>query len=449
VYTRSRSGVNHQRTEFLITSAFFRRIDSNGRRRVDTVRKTDCIDLSDRMVLREGCGVHTAFPLHSPDFYAGDPYPAYRELRATAPVCWNDVTNFWALLKYEDIRFVSGNPAMFSSAKGVTIPDPAVENPVQEGSLVFTDPPRHRQLRKLINSGFTRRQVAVLEPKIRTIVRGILDGIEPGSVHEFAEEIAAPLPTRMIAELIGAPPDDWEQFRAWSDATTGTADPEVELDVFVAMGQLFEYFQKLIAARRVQPHDDLLSVLAEAEIDGDRLTDEDLLNFTFLLLVAGNETTRNLIALGTLALIEHPGQCRLLVDDPALIPGAVEEMLRWNSPVIHMARTATTDVEIRGQLIRKGDVVVMLYGSANRDEEIFGADAEEFKVARHPNPHIAFGCGEHSCVGAQLARLEASVMFDELLRRFPRLELVGQVDRVRATMVPGVRRMPVRLGTDS
>ncbi|MGZ4530296.1 MAG: cytochrome P450 [Mycobacterium sp.] len=384
--------------------------------------------------------------MHSPDFYAGDPYPAYRELRVTAPVCWNDVTNFWALLKYEDIRFVSTNPATFTSTRGITIPDPQMGDAVQEGNLIFTDPPRHRQLRKLINSGFTRRRVAVLEPKIREIVRGILDGIEPDSVHEFADEIAAPLPTRMIAELIGAPADDWEQFRAWSDAATGTADPEIELDPLVAMGQLYEYFQKLIAARRVDARDDLLSVLAGAEIDGVRLTDEDLLNFAYLLLVAGNETTRNLIALGTLALIAHPDQCRLLVDDPALIPGAVEEMLRWTSPVVHMARTATTDVEIRGQRIAEGDVVVMLYGSANRDEDIFGADCEEFKVTRHPNPHIAFGCGEHSCVGAQLARLEACVMFDELLRRFPNFELVGAVDRMRATMVPGVKRMPVRLG---
>ena len=388
----------------------------------------------------------SAVPLHSPDFYAGDPYPAYRELRATAPVCWNDVTKFWALLKYEDIRFVSSSPALFTSTKGITIPDPAMPSPVQEGNLIFSDPPRHRQLRKLINSGFTRRRVAVLEPKIREIVRGILDGIEPGSVHEFAEEIAAPLPTRMIAELIGAPPDDWEQFRAWSDAATGTADPEIELDSSVAMGQLFEYFQKLIAARRAEPRDDLLSVLAEAEIDEHRLTDEDLLNFAFLLLVAGNETTRNLIALGTLALISHPDHRRLLVENPALIPGAVEEMLRWNSPVVHMARTAVADVEIRGQRIAEGDVVVMLYGSANRDEDVFGSDSEEFKVTRHPNPHIAFGCGEHSCVGAQLARLEATVMFEELLGRFPKLELVGDVDRMRATMVPGVKRMPVRLG---
>lgn len=387
----------------------------------------------------------TTVPLHSPDFYAGDPYPAYRELRATTPVVYNDVTNFWALLKYEDIRYVSSHPQLFSSTKGITIPDPDQPEPVQEGALIFTDPPRHRQLRKLINTAFTRRQVALLEPKVRQIVYGIFEEVKSGSVQEFAESFAAPLPTRMIAELLGASPDDWERFRRWSDACTGTADPEIELDAMEAIGELFEYFQQLIADRRNEPRNDMMSVLAHAEVDGARLSDEDLLNFAFLLLVAGNETTRNLIALGTLALIEHPEQRQKLIDNPALIPNAVEEMLRYTSPVTHMARHATEDVEIRGQLIRKGETVVMLYGSANRDEEIFGDDAEEFNVERNPNPHIAFGCGEHSCIGAQLARLEARVFFEILLGRYPKLELVGDVDRMRATMVPGVKRMPVRM----
>ena len=361
-------------------------------------------------------------------------------------MCWNDDTEFWALLRYEDIRYVSTNPDKFSSTKGITIPDPVMPNPVQEGNLIFTDPPRHRQLRKLINTGFTRRQVATLEPKVREIVHGVLAGTRAGSTHEFAEQLAAPLPTRMIAELLGAPPDDWEKFRRWSDACTGNADPEIELDSLAAVGELFEYFQHLIAARRAEPRNDMLSVLSTAEVDGARLTDDDLLNFAFLLLVAGNETTRNLIALGTLALIDHPDETAMLVADPSLIPAAVEEMLRWTSPVTHMARAATADVEIRGQRIREGDMVVMLYGSANRDEEIFGSDAEEFKPTRHPNPHIAFGCGEHSCIGSQLARLEARVFFEVLLGRYPELELVGDVDRMRATMVPGVKRMPVRLG---
>ena len=391
----------------------------------------------------------TTAPLHSPDFYAGDPYPIYRELRSTTPVVWNDVTNFWALLKYEDIRYVSGHPLIFSSTKGISIPDPAQPEPVQEGNLIFTDPPRHRQLRKLITSGFTRRQVQLLEPKVRQIVKGIVDNVDPSREYDFAEDIAAPLPTRMIAEMLGAPPEDWEQFRAWSDAAVGSADPDIELDSVVALGELYEYFTKLIAARRsgeVSGQDDLLSILAAAEVDGERLTDADLLNFSFLLLVAGNETTRNLIALGTLALIDHPDQFALLRSNPSLLPSAVEEMLRFTSPVTHMARCATEDVEIRGQKIKAGETVVMLYGSANRDEEIFGSTGEEFDITRNPNPHIAFGAGEHACLGAQLARLEARVMFEVLLGAYPTIELSGDVARLRATMVPGVKRMPIRLG---
>lgn len=390
----------------------------------------------------------STLPLHSPDYYAGDPYPGYRELRNSTPVVWNDVTNFWALTKYEDIRHVSGHPLTFSSTKGITIPDPAMPSPVQEGNLIFTDPPRHRQLRKLINAGFTRRQVTLLEPKVRAIVKGILDDVDPSRVYEFAEEIAAPLPTRMIADMLGAPTKDWERFRAWSDAAVGTADPDIELDNMVALGELYEYFTKLIDARRsgeVTGQDDLLSILAAAEVDGERLTDADLLNFSFLLLVAGNETTRNLIALGTLALLDHPDQFALLRSKPELLPLAVEEMLRFTSPVTHMARVATEDVEIRGQQIKAGETVVMLYGAANRDEEVFGATSEEFDITRNPNPHIAFGAGEHACLGAQLARLEARVMFEVLLGTYPSIELTGDVTRLRATMVPGVKRMPVRM----
>lgn len=394
-------------------------------------------------------------PLHSPAFYAGDPYPLYRELRTTDPVCWNDTAEFWALLKYEDIRYVSTNPALFSSAKGITVPDPTVANPVLDGSLIFTDPPRHRQLRKLINAGFTRRQVSILEPKLRTFARAALDGIDGGSGHiaprvrsvEFAEQIAAPLPTRMIAELIGAPDGDWEQFRTWSDATVGMDDPEIELDTFTALGQLYEYFGELIALRRNESldADDLLSVLMAAEVDGIRLSDADLLQFCLLLLVAGNETTRNLIALGTLALIEHPDQFQLLREHPELLPSAVEELLRYTTPVANMSRCATRDVEIRGQLIREGQYVTMLYGSANRDEDVFGPSAEQLDITRNPNPHLAFGCGEHSCLGAQLARLEAQVLLEELMVRFDRIDLDGAVVRMQATMVPGVRQMPVRL----
>lgn len=389
-----------------------------------------------------------SYPLHSPAFYAGDPFTAYRELRETDPVHWNDCHGFWGLLKYEDIRYVSTHPALFSSARGITVPDPSIDNPVMEGSLIFADPPRHRQLRKLINSGFTRRQVSILEPKLRTFARAALDGIDPRTGVEFAEQIAAPLPTRMIAELMGAPDEDWEQFRRWSDATVGMDDPDVELDTITAMGELYQYFEALISLRRsgaLSDADDLLSVLVAAEVDGVRLSDQDLLQFCLLLLVAGNETTRNLIALGTLALIEHPDQLRLLQAHPELIPSAVEELLRFTSPVANMTRCATRDVEIRGRLIQKGQYVTMLYGSANRDEDVFGPTSEQLDITRNPNPHLAFGCGEHSCLGAQLARLEARVLFEELLARFEHIELDGEVLRMQATMVPGVRQMPVKL----
>ncbi|MDG4665165.1 cytochrome P450 [Mycobacterium sp. 236(2023)] len=387
-------------------------------------------------------------PLHSPAFYAGDPYPTYRELRATDPVSWNDEHGFWALLKYEDVRYVSTNPALFTSTRGITVPDPAIENPVLDGSLIFTDPPRHRQLRKLINSGFTRRQVAILEPKLRAFARTALDAIDSKGGTEFAEQIAAPLPTRMIAEILGAPDEDWEQFRRWSDAAVGMDDPDVELDTFAAMGELYQYFEHLVSLRRtgaLRDSDDLLSILVAAEVDGVRLSDQDLLQFCLLLLVAGNETTRNLIALGTLALIENPDQLQLLQRRRDLIPMAVEELLRFTSPVANMSRCATQDVEIRGRLIREGQYVTMMYGSANRDEDVFGPRSEHLDITRNPNPHLAFGCGEHSCLGAQLARLEACVLFEELLARFDHIELDGDVLRMQATMVPGVRQMPVKL----
>lgn len=388
------------------------------------------------------------FDLHSPDFYRGDPFPAYAQLRASSPVHWHDPGDdpgFWAITKYEDVRFVSTRPDLFSSSRGITIPQKDTEATLP-GSLIFTDPPRHRQLRKLISKGFTPKQVASLEPRARQITAEILDSIAPTEPIDFAQEVAAPLPTRIIAELLGAPPEDWQRFREWSDAAVGSADDEIEVDPTEARIELHEYFSRLIEARKESRRPDLISTLLDAEVDGERLTDHDVYLFCWLLLIAGNETTRNLIALGTLALVDHPEQKDLVVRDPGLIPDAIEEMLRWTSPVTHMARTATRDVTLRGETIRAGETVVLLYGSANRDEEVFGPDAEDFTVTRRPNPHIAFGFGEHLCLGASLARLEARVMFEELLARHPDLRLTGEVARLRAAMVPGVKRMPVLLG---
>ena len=316
-----------------------------------------------------------AHPLHSPAFYAGDPYPAYRELRATDPVCWNDDAGFWGLLKYEDVRFVSTNPALFSSAKGITVPDPTIENPVLDGSLIFADPPRHRQLRKLINTGFTRRQVAILEPKLRAFARTALDRIDPSAGTEFAEQIAAPLPTRMIAELLGAPDADWERFRIWSDATVGMDDPEVELDTFTAIGELYEYFQELISLRRTGALQDSRrpAVGSGGRRGGRRAVDRS--GPAVVLSAAAGRRERDDAQpdrTGHAGAHRDPDQFRLLREHPELMPSAVEELLRFTTPVANMSRCATQDVEVRGQLIREGQYVTMLYGSANRDEDVFG-----------------------------------------------------------------------------
>ncbi|MCS7479159.1 cytochrome P450 [Umezawaea endophytica] len=386
------------------------------------------------------------YDLGSPEFYLGDPAPAYRALRHRSPVHWNNANGgSWAITRYEDIKWIGARPHLFSSAQGVNMQDPNRPSGGVSKMLITTDPPRHGALRRLVSKGFTPRQITLLEPGIRDIVRGALDRVEAGVSLEFAEGIVAPVPTRIIAEMIGAPHQDWEDFRTWSDAVIGAADPDIAMTTQEAFGAVSHYFQHLIELRESSRTNDLVSILLDAEVDGEKLADDEIVNFLRLLLLAGNETTRNLIALGTLALINHPDQRQKLVDDPALIPSAVEEMLRWITPVTHMTRIATEDVPFRDKLIKKGQTVVLLYGAANRDEDVFGADAEEFIVTRNPNPHLAFGTGEHACLGLSLARLEARVFFEELLSRFSGMELDGEVVRMRSNMVPGVKRMHVRL----
>ncbi|MBW1884399.1 MAG: cytochrome P450 [Deltaproteobacteria bacterium] len=385
-------------------------------------------------------------PLHDPDFYLGDPNPAYRRLRQEAPVYRHEQRGWWALSRYEDIRWVSINPEIFSSAQGIMIPEGGHEvTPEQIDSLIFTDPPRHRKLRNLIKASFMPSSLRKLEPRLRQIAGEIVYGFEEGRVFDYTDRVAAPMPTLVVAQLLGTPAEDWDQFRRWSDAIIGFLDPEEEMDPAEAHAAMHVYLTELIAARRREPRDDLTSVLVRAEIDGASLTDHELYSFCWLLVVAGNETIRNLVSLGTLALIRHPEQLRALQDRPELIPRAVEEMLRWCGSVTHMARTVTRDVELRGQKLRAGEKVVMLYAAANRDEQVFGDDAEEFVVTRHPNPHLTFGFGEHACLGANMARLQVRTLFAALLPWLPRLELAGEVARVRATMVPGVSRMPVRI----
>jgi cytochrome P450 len=382
-------------------------------------------------------------PLNVPEFHMWDPYPAFAKLRTDDPVHWCEGGGYWAITRYDDALRVHRDPATFCSGQGMTMKGAELEDVKDVDTLISTDPPRHTRQRSLISRSFTPRAVGELEPRIREITTEILDALVPGEVVDFVSAVSAPLPIIVIAELLGVPIEDREKFVAWSNASVGRVDPEYAEQSLDVLTEQYHYFNEIIARRREQPRRDLISQLLPAE--SDDFTHDDLLRLCFLLLAAGNETTRNLVSNGFLALLERPVQMRRLLDGKVKVELAVEEMLRWTNPVIHMARTATRDVTIGERLIRAGDQVVMFYGSVNRDPEVFGDDAEEFRVDRDPNPHLAFGFGEHFCLGAALARLEGRVMFEQLLQRFSACTLEGPVDRLRSTMIRGIKHMPVRV----
>jgi cytochrome P450 len=391
----------------------------------------------------------TAFdiPLHSPEFHMVDPYPVFKELRREQPVYWCAGAGYWAITKYDDGLRIHRDPETFCSGQGMTMRGGELEDVRGGETLITLDPPRHTRQRQLVSRAFTPRAVADLEPRIRGIVHELLDAVDPRQTIDFVDALSAPLPIIVIAELLGVPIADRRRFVAWTNASVGRADPEYAQDEsLAAAGEMYQYFVDIVEQRRREPEDDLISRLVAVEADADDFTADDLLHLCFLLLAAGNETTRNLISGGLLALIEHPDERDKLRAGDASIAEGVEEMLRWWNPVIHMARTATKDATVRGQQVRAGDQVVMFYGALNRDEEVFGDASDDFRVDRDPNPHVAFGFGQHFCLGANLARLEAGVMFEELLQRFPNPELDGEAQRLRSTMIRGIKHMPVRLG---
>jgi cytochrome P450 len=394
--------------------------------------------------------------LINPETYRdGPPHDMWRVLRDEAPIFWHEgqgFPGFWTITKYEDVIRISRDPQTFISGKGVNIStDPArADQDMSAGKMMLvTDPPRHVRLRRLVNKGFTPRQIAALEPHVREIVSDILDEAAPKGECDFVEDVAAKLPLAIICEMLGVPKGDWQQIFDWSNRAIGADDPEYQTDPTReetgqrARMETFGYFYKLVQERRREPRNDLVGILSEAEVDGERLSDEDILLFCFLLMVAGNETTRNATSGGMLALMQYPDQRQRLLDDRSLIASGVEEILRWVSPVMHFARICTRDTEIRGQIVKAGEKIVMWYPSANRDEEFF-ADPYTFDVSRTPNEHLAFGIGEHFCLGASLARLELQVMFEELLRRVPDMEPAGPISRLRSTLVAGIKHMPVR-----
>jgi cholest-4-en-3-one 26-monooxygenase len=382
----------------------------------------------------------------------GPPFAAFAHLRHASPVHWNPIPGsnegVWAITRYKDVFDLSLDQKLFSSARmgAILRPYNANDYEVQKDLMINLDLGRHTKFRRLVSIGFSAKVIRNLEAHVRDIATEITDEIAPLGECDFVDRISAELPLQVIVELVGVPKADRRRVLDWTnrmiafdDPEYGGASPEAGQ---MAAAELFMYANELAEERTANPKEDLVSTLMHAEVDGERLTRAEFSAFFMLLLVAGNETTRNLVSGGMLALIEHPEERARLMADRALLPTAVEEMLRWVSPVNVFQRTATQDTELHGQRIREGERIALFYPSANRDETVF-AEPEKFDITRRPNDHVAFGIGPHFCLGANLARLEIRVMFEELFRRLPDIELAGQPERLRSYFINGIKRMPV------
>ena len=375
-------------------------------------------------------------------WYAEDPHPHFAWMRAEAPVFWDEAGQVWGVARYDDVLQVSRDPVTFCSREGSRPDSPAIP------SMINMDDPDHRRRRALVNKGLTPRRVLEHEPKVRAICEDLLARAAARGRCDFVHDVAAPLPMIVIGDLLGVAPEDRDMLLRWSDdlveGTSVSAPPEKMMAAMTAFEEYAEYHQRVAADRRRAPRDDMMSALVHAEIDGQRLDDDAILQESLLILVGGDETTRHVITGGTEALLRHPEERAKLVADPALVPTAVEEMLRWVTPIQNMNRTATRDVELGGATIRAGEKVLPLYPSANRDETVF-ADAERFRVDRQPNEHLAFGHGAHFCLGASLARLELRVMFETLRAWLPRITLASDdpLPRRPSNFIVGIATMPV------
>jgi cytochrome P450 len=361
-------------------------------------------------------------------------------------VCWHperDGPGFWLLTRHADVVAVSRDHETFSSwLGGVMTPDfDPVDLAQNRLMLLNMDPPAHTKLRNLVNRGFTPRRVARLEPRIRELAAGIVRAVAPAGRCDFVTQVAGELPSALIAELMGIPIADGRRLYELTERMHTAGDPAGSQ---AAAAEMLGYAAALRSAKRSAPADDIASALLAAEIDGERLSDFEFDLFFLLLINAGGDTTRNLVAGGMLALMEHPAELAALRADRTLLPSGIEELLRWCTPVVQFRRTATRDTEVRGQRVRAGEKVVMFYPSANRDEEVF-SDPDRLDLRRAPNPHVAFGGGgAHFCLGASLARLEIRCLFDAILDGLHEIELDGPVERLHSWFISGPRRMPVR-----
>ena len=399
--------------------------------------------------------------LVGPDTYArhGYPHAAWARLRREAPIFWcepgGDCTPFFAVTKHADVVRISRQPQLLRNGPRLAVfPEGKPPKERIARHLLNMDPPEHAAYRKLVSHRFTPRAIQALRPEIERIARDLLDELYregPEGEIDFVERVSGPLPLAVLCDLLGVPRADWEMLFRWTNQTVGSGDPEYQAEgeggretANAARVQLFSYFARMVEERRKSPRDDITSVLANARLDdGAAVPPFELLSYCFLLVIAGNETTRNAMSGGLLALIEHPHELAKLRARPELVGSAVEEIVRWTTPVIQFCRTATRDFEIRGQQVRAGQSLCLFYPSANRDEDVFEAPFA-FRVDRRPNPHVAFGIGEHFCLGANLARLELRVVFHELARRLVGAELAAPVERLRSSFLGGVKHMKVR-----
>jgi cytochrome P450 len=361
---------------------------------------------------------------------------------------------YWALTKHDDIWHVSRNPELFCSGKGSNIADLTVELNEFFGSMISMDDPKHVRLRTIVSKGFTPKEITRIEEYVKNKASSIVDKVlakyGPNEEFDFVDNIAAPFPLQIICEMMGIPESDERQILDWTNVILGAGDPDfggtIENLINVAL-EMFAYAQALGEARLANPTDDLTSVMMHSIVDGDRMSSQEFGSFFILLVVAGNETTRNAISHGMLQLTEHPDQKAAWYGDfESKTKGAVEEIVRWASPVIHFRRTATRDTEIRGVKIKEGEKVVMWYNSGNRDEEIY-ENPHQFNIARTLAPaQVGFGAGgPHFCLGANLARREIAVMFDEIRRRLPNLVITGEPAYLQSNFINGIKRMPCRI----
>ncbi|MFZ9539748.1 MAG: cytochrome P450 [Ilumatobacteraceae bacterium] len=382
-----------------------------------------------------GHPVHPEVRLLSPDFYADfDRLTAW--MRSEAPLYWDDETGIWGAASHELVSMMSREWHTFCSGKG-SRPESSVP------SMINFDAPEHTKRRRLVGAGFTPRRVADHEPFLRRAVNSLIDNVIDNGRCDIVRDIATPLPMLMIGELMGLPSEDNDKLLHWSDLFA-TGGEEIRSEVEHAVVEWNDYIMTKVHERRGGDGQDLVSLVVNAEWEGQRLSDIDVMFETMLVLVGGDETTRHVISGGVAALLQHPDQMARLRSDPSLLPTAIEEMLRWSTPVRNMNRTATTDVDVNGMRIREGDRVLLLYPSANRDERVF-TDPHRFDVGRTPNDHVAFGAyGRHHCLGAPLARLELRIMFEELLRRLDHIELdTDHIPWRRGNFVLGPNSVPV------